>query len=176
MTKDDDYYSGEYVTMVNGSQNVSVADGKFVKLGIQGFNADSNYNDKYATGRRSNGCYDGLLNLLDPMYAEINSYPVYKYIGSATCNLYNMIEGSAGISIITDGPVLIHTLYSTREEGYGDNIDEWERRAREWNPVQINKNSNYTGYKNLPSDAKSYVVVAYFANGERVISSVYHKE
>ena len=176
LTKDVDYYSGEYVTMVNGSQDVSVADGKFVKLGIQGFNADSNYNDKYATGRRSNGCYDGLLNLLDPMYAEINSYPVYKYIGSATCNLYNMIEGSAGISIITDGPVLIHTLYSTREEGYGDNIDEWERRAREWNPVQINKNSNYTGYKNLPSDAKSYVVVAYFANGERVISSVYHKE
>lgn len=176
LKKDDDYYSGEYVTKVNGSQDVSVADGKFVKLGIQGFNADSNLDDKYATGRRSNGCYDGLLNLLDPMYAEINSYPVYKYIGSATCNLYNMIEGSAGISIITDGPVLIHTLYSTREEGYGDNIDEWERRAREWNPVQINKNSNYTGYKNLPSDAKSYVVVAYFANGERVISSVYHKE
>lgn len=130
-----------------------------------------------ASGRGTNtGTWNMDKYRVDYAIGEINSAPSYIYIGSDTCNLYNMIEGSAGISIITDGPVLIHTLYSTREEGYGDNIDEWERRAREWNPVQINKNSNYTGYKNLPSDAKSYVVVAYFANGERVISSVYHKE
>ena len=79
-------------------------------------------------------------------------------------------------------------MYSTNPDGYGDNIDEWERRARE---LLVKDSYGYVYFPKkydvdfsiaksniqecLPEDAKSYVVIAYFDDGESAISKVNKK-
>ena len=127
-------------------------------------------------GRNSSGGYDSKSLATDVFNGDINSYPVYKYVGTATGSFHNLLDANGGITVFCDAPTFIHTLYSIKENGYGSDINEWERRARELNPVQISSSSNYNvPISSLPEDAKSYVVVAHFADGTSAISNVHRK-
>ena len=163
----------KYPTYASGTVSVSAANGKFVKCGIQSYYAYSNKKSQELDGRQDRGDYS---DSTDTFNGEINSYPVYKYIGGNTGSYHNLLDANGGITIFCDGPAFVHTLYSIKEDGYGSDINEWERRARELNPVQLSSSSNYTvPTSSLPEDAKSYVVVAYFADGSSAISGVHKK-
>ncbi|MBR1537059.1 MAG: hypothetical protein IJ630_08985 [Treponema sp.] len=171
------YYltTGNYANYKSDSINVAAAEGKFVKCGVQSYQADYTATDQEREGRYSSGDYASKSLAIDIFNGDINSYPVYKYVGSDTGSYHNLLDANGGITVFCDAPAFVHTLYSIREEGYGNDINEWERRAREVSPVQISVTSNYNGYQNVPEDAKSYVVIAYFADGTSAISNVHKK-
>ena len=170
----DSNYSS-YTTTKSGV-NVSAASGKFLKCGIQAYKGDYGCYDQEREGRYSRGDYSSERNSIDVFNGDINSYPVYKYVGTNTGSYHNLLDANGGITVFCDAPAFVHTLYSIREEGYGNDINEWERRARELNPKQISSSSNYNvPISSLPEDAKSYVVVAHFADGSSAISNVHKK-
>lgn len=166
---------GNYASNASGSLNVGAADGKFIKCCVQGYQADYTAKDQEREGRNTRGDYASKSLSIDVFNGEINSYPVYKYIGTTTSSFHNLLDANGGVTIFCDAPTFVHTLYSIKEDGYGSDINEWERRAREVKPVQINSTSNYYGYSDVPADAKSYVVIAHFADGTSAISNVHKK-
>ena len=159
----------------SGSLYVGVADGKFIKCCVQGYQAAYTAKDQEREGRNTRGDYASKSASIDVFNGEINSYPVYKYVGTTTSSFHNLLDANGGVTIFCDAPTFVHTLYSIKEDGYGSDINEWERRAREVKPVQINSTSNYYGYTDVPADAKSYVVIAHFADGTSAISNVHKK-
>jgi len=166
-----------YPYSATGSISVEAASGHFIRCAIQGYYCYSNYKDQELDGRLTNiGGFDSQKAAIDVFNGDINSYPVYKYIGESTGSYHNLLDANGGITVFCDAPAFVHTLYSIREEGYGNDINEWERRARELNPKQISSSSNYNvPISSLPEDAKSYVVVAHFADGTSAISNVHKK-
>lgn len=159
----------------SGSLYVGAANGKFIKCCVQGYQAYYTAKDQEREGRNTRGDYASKSLSIDVFNGEINSYPVYKYVGATASTFHNLLDANGGVTIFCDAPVFVHTLYSIKEDGYGSDINEWERRAREVNPVQINSTSNYYGYTDVPADAKSYVVIAHFADGTSAISNVHKK-
>ena len=168
----DNNYSS-YTTTKTGV-NVAAANGKFLKCGIQAYQGNAGCYDQEREGRNSRGDYSSKSYTIDIFNGDINSYPVYKYVGTSTGSFHNLLDANGGITVFCDGPAFVHTLYSIKEDGYGSNINEWERRARELNPKQISASTNYT-VSGLPDDAKSYVVIAYFDDGTSAISNVHKK-
>jgi len=99
------------------------------------------------------------------------SYPVYFWTGDTTCTLKNMVDGLGGISIICAEPCLFYIC--TSKIGYGDNMDEWERRGAHILPTQTSTSMNVDTTHVNPGDY--YVVIAHFVDGTTLMSSVHQK-
>lgn len=171
--------------IINEPVDVTVAKNRYIKCGVQGYHVMYTGTDRDSVGRYQPS--GGFNRYMDSLSHEINTVPVYKFIGNSKGTYHKLIENEDEINIYCDGYTFAHVMYSTNPDGYGDNIDEWERRARElvveswgyvYSPKQFDVDFNF--YKDdiqecLPEDAKSYVVIAYFDDGEAAISKVYNK-
>lgn len=97
----------------------------------------------------------------------------YFWTGSdKTTNLKNMIDGTEGVTIITDKPCLYYICSS--EIGYGRNQDEWERRGAHINPRQTSGPA--TVDTSNVSSGDYYVVIAHFVDGTSIMSPVHQKQ
>lgn len=100
-----------------------------------------------------------------------HSYPVYYYTGSTTCTAKYIISGEKDISVMCNEPCLYYICSSAI--GYGNNIDEWERRGAQLRPKQISTSEN-VDTSCVPA-GDYYVVIAHYADGSTLMSDVYKK-
>lgn len=106
--------------------------------------------------------------------------PYYSYTGidstKVNCEVWDISYTSKGMTIISDYPVFVHTIYSM--ENYGETPIEWEIHSyknNEVSPKVVECDSDrMVGYYKVPVEEVPYgmwyTTIVYFANGKSMMS------
>lgn len=114
------------------------------------------------------------------------SYPYYFYTGDIRTGAYNDLweydNTGSSLSVISDNPVFVHTLYSlkTYDECKNWEINDWEYYYEGVGDTYIAlSNSNHSAQYDIPLDeipaGSCYCVIAHYANNTAKKSSVMQK-
>ncbi len=98
------------------------------------------------------------------IYNSLYFCPAYYLETDFKCRQKNFIEGSRGIEILSDKPVLVHTFYSTYD--YGNSYEKWLENALETG-VRSEPSSFTYDYDNLydvPA-GNYYTTIIHYADG-----------
>ncbi len=113
----------------------------------------------------------------------------YLYLGpNPFCNVKNCIEGLNGLQIMSDHPVLVHTMFSTEKLTESKNaknaISIWETKGAETgvtvfttneNETILNKTYDLSNLKKIPKGCY-YTIIVHFADGTIVMTDIKQKE
>ncbi len=98
------------------------------------------------------------------IYNSLYFCPAYYLETGFKCRQKNFIEGSRGIEILSDKPVLVHTFYSTYD--YGNSYEKWLENAEETG-LRCEPSSFTYDYDNLygvPA-GNYYTTIIHYADG-----------
>ncbi len=106
-------------------------------------------------------------------FAPVYIYPKY-YTQNLTCDLKNFMQGSMGLAVLADNPVLVHTFYSTMN--LGNTVEDWLYGGIETGTVQKSKSFTYGNeYLAEIPEGKYYTTIIHFADGTTVMTGVNKK-
>ena len=107
-------------------------------------------------------------------------YPVYAYLpyvrnpSSYKCKLCDYSEGSRGLNIFADNPVLVHTFYCSKN--LGDKAEDWLYYGTETGVASNDGSFTYTkDHLNDVPRGKYYATVIHFADGSLLMTDVKQK-
>ncbi|MBR6297208.1 MAG: fibronectin type III domain-containing protein [Treponema sp.] len=108
-----------------------------------------------------------------PSFTPVYIYPKY-YTENITCDLKNFMQGSMGLSVLADNPVLVHTFYST--VNLGNTVEDWLYGGIETGTVQKSKSFTYGNecLAGVPK-GKYYTTIIHFADGTMAMTGVNKK-
>lgn len=104
-------------------------------------------------------------------YSPSNWDEETKTYHNESWKIADMYDGANGVQYYTDQPMLIHTLY--HEKNWGSDIDDWELYGNEVNVLQTETSGHYS-ISGVPAGNYA-VIVAYFADGTKLISKTFKK-
>lgn len=119
----------------------------------------------------SEGRTNGALGYFYPVYAYL---PYVRNPSSYKCKLCDYSEGSRGLNIFADNPVLVHTFYCSKN--LGDKAEDWLYYGTETGVASNDGSFTYTkDHLNDVPRGKYYATVIHFADGSLLMTDVKQK-
>ena len=105
--------------------------------------------------------------------APLYFYPKY-YTDNLICSVKNFFEINGIVTLSSDQPAYIHTVFSPYN--YGSDIERWEALGGSVNEQVIDASSiSYSSDSITINEGEYYVVIAHFADGTSAIGKVHQK-